>query len=152
MSSSKGYRLTASTGIHKGDREYQQDQIALIAHPRVNGCVLEFGRKIWAPQNERDGVETYSALLGPQRAVRVWLAICGFAWVLLSIVGYMAGAFVVALLLGLVALVAMIAVGVNFLRNPTPKEQRRLDTAAGLWVFACYAIAGFSPFLGQVVA
>jgi serine/threonine protein phosphatase PrpC len=38
--SSKGYRLTASTGIHKGDREYQQDQIALIAHPRINGCVL----------------------------------------------------------------------------------------------------------------
>ena len=37
---SKGYRLTASTGIHKGDREYQQDQIALISHPRVNGCVL----------------------------------------------------------------------------------------------------------------
>ena len=40
MSSSKGYRLTASTGIHKGDREYQQDQIALVSHPRVNGCVL----------------------------------------------------------------------------------------------------------------
>jgi len=36
----KGYRLTASTGIHKGDREYQQDQIALIAHPRASGCVL----------------------------------------------------------------------------------------------------------------
>jgi PPM family protein phosphatase len=39
-STSKGYRLTASTGIHKGDREYQQDQIALISHPRINGCVL----------------------------------------------------------------------------------------------------------------
>lgn len=37
---SKGYRLTASTGIHKGDREYQQDQIALLSHPRVSGCVL----------------------------------------------------------------------------------------------------------------
>jgi serine/threonine protein phosphatase PrpC len=37
---SKGYRLTASTGIHKGDREYQQDQIALVSHPRVPGCVL----------------------------------------------------------------------------------------------------------------
>jgi serine/threonine protein phosphatase PrpC len=36
----KGYRLTASTGIHKGDREYQQDQVALISHPRVAGCVL----------------------------------------------------------------------------------------------------------------
>ena len=37
---SKGYRLTASTGIHKGDREYQQDQIALLSHPRITGCVL----------------------------------------------------------------------------------------------------------------
>jgi len=37
---SNGYRITASTGIHKGDRDYQQDQIALLNHPRVNGCVL----------------------------------------------------------------------------------------------------------------
>lgn len=34
------YRLAASTGTHKGDREYQQDQVALIAHPRFHGCVL----------------------------------------------------------------------------------------------------------------
>jgi PPM family protein phosphatase len=37
---SNGYRISASTGIHRGDREYQQDQIALIEHPRVNGCIL----------------------------------------------------------------------------------------------------------------
>jgi len=36
----KGYRLTASTGIHKGDREYQQDQVALLNHARLAGCVL----------------------------------------------------------------------------------------------------------------
>ena len=36
----KGYRLTASTGIHKGDREYQQDQVTILNHPRVNGCIL----------------------------------------------------------------------------------------------------------------
>lgn len=35
-----GYRLTASTGIHRGDREYQQDQVALIKHARLNGCIL----------------------------------------------------------------------------------------------------------------
>ena len=42
---SKGYRLTASTGIHKGDREYQQDQIALIAHPgqSFQGTVRDVG-------------------------------------------------------------------------------------------------------------
>ena len=37
---SKGYRITASTGIHKGDRDYQQDQVNLISHLRVPGCVL----------------------------------------------------------------------------------------------------------------
>jgi PPM family protein phosphatase len=35
-----GYRLTASTGIHKGDREYQQDQVELVKHPRISGCLL----------------------------------------------------------------------------------------------------------------
>lgn len=35
-----GYRLSAATGLHKGDRAYQQDQVALWAHPRVPGCVL----------------------------------------------------------------------------------------------------------------
>ena len=36
----KGYRLSAATGIHKGDRDYQQDRVALLNHPRVNGCIL----------------------------------------------------------------------------------------------------------------
>lgn len=36
----KGYRITASTGIHKGDRDYQQDQVALLSHSRVAGCML----------------------------------------------------------------------------------------------------------------
>ncbi len=36
----KAFRLIASTGIHKGDRDYQQDQVTLLSHPRFNGCVL----------------------------------------------------------------------------------------------------------------
>jgi PPM family protein phosphatase len=34
------YRLSAATGIHRGDRSYQQDQVEVIAHPRVPGCVM----------------------------------------------------------------------------------------------------------------
>jgi len=34
------YRLSASTGIHKGDRDYQQDQVILLSHPRAKGCLL----------------------------------------------------------------------------------------------------------------
>ena len=34
------FRLTAATGLHKGDREYQQDQLLLVKHPRVPSCIL----------------------------------------------------------------------------------------------------------------
>lgn len=34
------FRLLASTGIQRGDRAYQQDQVLLMKHARVHGCVL----------------------------------------------------------------------------------------------------------------
>jgi len=34
------YRLNAATGMHRGDRQYQQDQVALLAHGRAPGCAL----------------------------------------------------------------------------------------------------------------
>ncbi|MFM9923311.1 protein phosphatase 2C domain-containing protein [Variovorax sp. H27-G14] len=36
----QGFRLAAATGLHKGDRPYQQDQVMVMSHPRVPGCVL----------------------------------------------------------------------------------------------------------------
>ena len=43
MSSStaaQAYRVVAATGLHKGDRAYQQDQVQVLPHPRVPGCLL----------------------------------------------------------------------------------------------------------------
>ncbi|KQW02945.1 PP2C family serine/threonine-protein phosphatase [Rhizobacter sp. Root1221] len=40
MSTSPGYRLSAATGIHRGDRAYQQDQVEILPHHRVPGCAL----------------------------------------------------------------------------------------------------------------
>ena len=38
--SSSRLRLVAATGIHRGDRSYQQDQVEVMPHPRVAGCLL----------------------------------------------------------------------------------------------------------------
>ena len=35
-----GFRLLAATGMHRGDRAYQQDQVQIIGHARVAGCAL----------------------------------------------------------------------------------------------------------------
>lgn len=34
------YRLVAATGLHRGDRLYQQDQVEILPHPRVSGCLM----------------------------------------------------------------------------------------------------------------
>jgi serine/threonine protein phosphatase PrpC len=36
----KKFRLSAATGTHQGDRPYQQDQVAILRHPRVPACLL----------------------------------------------------------------------------------------------------------------
>ncbi|MDQ6681513.1 MAG: protein phosphatase 2C domain-containing protein [Pseudomonadota bacterium] len=38
--STLAYRLSATTGIHRGDRAYQQDQVGIFAHSRIPGCVM----------------------------------------------------------------------------------------------------------------
>jgi PPM family protein phosphatase len=40
MANPAGYRLSAITGMHRGDRAYQQDQVEILAHGRVPGCAL----------------------------------------------------------------------------------------------------------------
>jgi len=35
-----GHRLSAATGLHRGDRAYQQDQVVLLSHSRVAGCAM----------------------------------------------------------------------------------------------------------------
>jgi serine/threonine protein phosphatase PrpC len=34
------YRLSTITGLHRGDRAYQQDQVEILVHHRVQGCFL----------------------------------------------------------------------------------------------------------------
>lgn len=39
LASQKGHRLEIVTAINQGDREYQQDQVEVVPHHRVNGCI-----------------------------------------------------------------------------------------------------------------
>lgn len=40
MAVAPSFRFSAATGLHRGDRAYQQDQVEIIAHPRIKGSVL----------------------------------------------------------------------------------------------------------------
>lgn len=115
----------------------------------VNGCVIEVGRKICAPEKEREGVDTYSAMLGRRNATLLWCALIAVAFSLLLAVGGAIGAFRLVGLIGLVALAACSVSAALFLRAPTVSAQRRIDAMAGSWVLACYGAAGFAPLVAS---
>lgn len=122
---------------------------AFLALSLVNGCVLEIGRKTWAPSSERPGVETYSALIGPTGSARLWLGTALLAWLLLLTVGFLLGAPLTIGALSAILLAVMIAAARTFMRDPQPKDQKRIDALAGIWVLACYLLAGGIPLLPQ---
>jgi hypothetical protein len=117
----------------------------------VNGCVLEIGRKLWAPESEIAGVDTYSRLWGPRKAAVIWCMCLGLSFALLAGVGRATGTlWITATLGGIGALIALKS-ALDYASDPTLKAEKRMDTIAGLWVFACYAIAGFTPVIMRVL-
>ena len=96
---------------------------------------------------EIKGVDTYSQLWGPLKAARLWSACVGLSLVLLVTVGMVTGVVWVSLLLGGAGAVTCWISAARYAKSPTPAAQGRMDTLAGLWVFSCYAIAGFAPAL-----
>ena len=113
----------------------------------VNGCVLEIGRKIWAPQSEIAGVDSYSGLWGAKKAAVIWAACVVLSWGLLVGVGAATGVVWVAVLLGGAGALWCLRAAAAYAAAPAIAAQKRLDLAAGLWVFACYALAGFAPLI-----
>ncbi len=116
----------------------------------VNGCVLEIGRKTWAPENEKPGVESYSATWGPAKAVQIWLIFLFAATALTLITGHIAGALALAATLAIAAASLATAIGLAFLRQPSRGAQKRLENCAGIWVLASYLALGLAPIAAGI--
>jgi 4-hydroxybenzoate polyprenyltransferase len=120
---------------------------AFLALSFVNGAVLEIARKAWAPETEREGVETYSRLWGAKYAGQT-VAMIAFAGLALSafvhVKTHAALAFLVLLLANGFYVLAM---AINYSSAPTTKTSKGLDTASGVYVLANYLLLGVGPLL-----
>lgn len=117
--------------------------VLFLALTFVNGCVLEIGRKIWAV--EREGVETYSRLWGPERAALIWAGLVLVAWALLIVLGAALGHGRAFALAGGVGAALCAGAAFRFRQDRSLRWEKRLDAMAGIWVMICYATAGFLP-------
>ena len=116
----------------------------------MNGIVLEIGRKIRTPEQESEGVLTYSAMFGAKKATYLWILIV-FITLLCSIAaanyaGY--GMLVFYVLLGFFLL--CLAIGLYFLKNPSQKSAKAIEIASAVWTIAMYLTLGGVPMLANL--
>jgi hypothetical protein len=113
----------------------------------LNGILVEVGRKMRAPADERPGVETYTQTWGIRAATALWLGALALAGVLAWLASrpsVAANAVAIALA---VMIVAAAFPALAFLRQPTTARAKQIEAASGLWTLASYLVLGFAPLL-----
>jgi len=116
-----------------------------------NGAMIEIGRKTWAPQSEREGVETYSKLWGPRGAA---LATGAAALAAASTAIFIQQLTGLAVWLDLPVLAAFAWMGTSvrsFIRAPTPARASAMETAAGVLGLASYLGIAWLPTAFRVI-
>lgn len=111
----------------------------LLAAVFVSGLVLEVGRKIRAPSEERHGVETYSSIWGERRTALIWVATVAGAGILVAVAGARAGGRWTPVLAP-VASVPIALAALPFLRGSATRKGRSVEAAAAAWNLLAYAM------------
>ncbi|CAK0754149.1 putative 4-hydroxybenzoate polyprenyltransferase [Azospirillaceae bacterium] len=124
---------------------YSVPAIATLAF--ANGLILEIGRKIRTPADERTGIRTYSFLWGLKRAIHTWAASIMLSATALIFLGQLAGATVITIGRGLTlpSIVAAIAI-YAILRRPAPGRGKLIAAASGLWTLVSFILLGVIRF------
>ncbi|MGX5857248.1 hypothetical protein ACWKW6_26580 [Dyadobacter jiangsuensis] len=117
----------------------------------MNGIVLEVGRKIRAPEQESEGVLTYTSLLGIPKAIGLWLAVLTVTLLLSLAASVFAGyGHVVLTVLGIVFLLCALP-AIWFWKAGTAKLSKMVEYASALWTIAMYLTLGAGPMISKLL-
>ncbi len=116
-----------------------------------NGVVIEFGRKIRAPEDEENGVPTYTALWGARRAVMAWLTALALTAVSATVAASLIGFTIPILLVLGFLLVRAVLISRSFLRQPMRRHTRMFEMHSGIWTLCMYLALGGLPMVWRLV-
>jgi 4-hydroxybenzoate polyprenyltransferase len=116
----------------------------------VNGAAIEIARKSWSPEQEREGVETYSKLWKPGWAGVVLMSVFLVGFAVSAFVHVRSGA-AAWFLYGLIASTAWAAwTAIDYAGTPTIKTAKALELSSGIYVLANYLLLGVLPLIGSL--
>jgi 4-hydroxybenzoate polyprenyltransferase len=112
-----------------------------------NGTVVEIGRKIRAPEDEENGVPTYTALWGRPRAILSWLgALLGSAAIACRAAREIYFLLPVLILFGSLWTLST-CLGWQFLQKRTSRAAHRIEAFSGVWTLCLYLCLGVVSLL-----
>ena len=117
----------------------------------LNGIVLEFGRKIKAPENEEPGVQSYTSLYGTRSAVVCWLLVLTLTAVSSLLAAKYAGFSTSMQLVFPVFMLFSAIPGLLFLKQPSAKTAKWIENSSGLWTLSMYLLLGGLPMLLKLI-
>lgn len=117
---------------------------AYLAFSYFTFGIFEVGRKLWAPDEERPGVETYTALWGAGRAVAAWLGLMLASGLAGSIAAHRLGLALPVALSAAPILLAAGAVGIWFVRRGAPVRGAWFRALSALWFLGIHAALGIA--------
>jgi len=115
---------------------------AFFGFTYLNFSVFELGRKIWAPQEERTGVETYSALWGLRKAAWAWLAAMWSAAALGLLAAYRVGITWPYAAMAVVLATIATAMAARFFANLTQAKGNTFRIASAVWLLGVHITFG----------
>jgi 4-hydroxybenzoate polyprenyltransferase len=111
-----------------------------------NGIVIEIGRKIRSPEDEEQGVETYSALWGPARATLLWIGAL-LATMLFALIAAHKIHFTTPMTwLLTVSILGALMGAARFLYHPVRGRGKLIEHISGIWTLMLHLGLG-SAFL-----
>lgn len=118
----------------------------------MNGIVLEVGRKIRNPEDEKPGVETYSYRFGAQRATGLWVLVLFATWLLSIMACYYAGYGMLAYIILTAIFILSSIPAIRFLNKKSSKRAKAIELTSAGWTVAMYLSLGGVPMLDRLLA
>lgn len=117
----------------------------------MNGIVLEIGRKIRNPPDEKVGVETYSYMFGAKKATLLWILILFVTWLLSMAASYYTGYGILAYVILTFIFILSCIPGMLFLKDMNRKRAKAIELTSAGWTIAMYLSLGAVPMLERLL-
>jgi 4-hydroxybenzoate polyprenyltransferase len=112
-----------------------------------SGIVVEVGRKMRCPEDEENGVDTYSKVWGRKISVVVWLGSMLVALFATLIATNKINYLLPALIIEPIVLLICAYFAIGYAKAPTHKNSRRMEHLSGIWTFTNYFCLGIIPMI-----